>query len=153
MLREGVVGDVYMVRGLCCHAAQLDRPYAEEEPPPLRGWTGRSSWDPSMRPYTKNRFAYNWHWFWDTGNGDRRQQGVHEMDISRWALGLRPDDSPIRATSSWTWGFVWQDDQETPNTQQALFDFPGKEIYFDVRNLDTNVELPAVMGKVGGGGT
>ena len=40
-----------------------------------------------MRPFTKNRFAYNWHWFWDTGNGDIGNQGVHEMDIARWGLG------------------------------------------------------------------
>ena len=33
------------------------------------------------------RFAYNWHWFWDTGNGDIGNQGVHETGIARWALG------------------------------------------------------------------
>ncbi|MCB1018450.1 MAG: Gfo/Idh/MocA family oxidoreductase [Bryobacterales bacterium] len=145
MLREGVVGDIYMVRGLCYRRRNSIGHTPEEPPPPGLDWPFFLGPAP-MRPYTKNRFAYNWHWFWDTGNGDIGNQGVHEMDISRWALGLGPDDTPIRATSSGG-KFVWQDDQETPNTQQALFDFPGKEIYFDVRNLDTNVELPAVMGK------
>ena len=40
-----------------------------------------------MQPFTQNRFHYNWHWFWDTGNGDIGNQGVHEMDIARWGLG------------------------------------------------------------------
>ena len=42
-----------------------------------------------MRPFTKNRFAYNWHWFWDTGNGDIGNQGVHEMDIVPLGSGRR----------------------------------------------------------------
>ena len=40
-----------------------------------------------MKPYSKNKFAYNWHWFWDTGNGDIGNQGMHEMDIALWGLG------------------------------------------------------------------
>ena len=39
-----------------------------------------------MRPFNENRFAYNWHWFWDTGNGDLGNQGVHETDICLWGL-------------------------------------------------------------------
>ena len=40
-----------------------------------------------MRPFNELRFKYNWHWFWDTGNGDIGNQGVHEMGIARWGLG------------------------------------------------------------------
>ena len=145
MLREGVIGDVYMVRGLCFRRRSSIGHTPEETPPAGVDWDFFLGPAP-MRAYTKNRFDYNWHWFWDTGNGDIGNQGVHEMDISRWALDLKPDELPTRATSSGG-KFVWQDDQETPNMQQAMFDYPGREIVFDVRNLDTNVELPAVMGK------
>ena len=59
-----------------------------------------------MRPFNENRFHYNWHWFWDTGNGDIGNQGVHEMDIARWGLGeaTLPDESwsPPAASSSTT---------------------------------------------------
>ena len=52
-------------------------------------WTGPAP----MRPFTKNRFHYNWHWFWDTGNGDIGNQGIHEVDIARWGLGVtHPDE-------------------------------------------------------------
>ena len=39
-----------------------------------------------MRPFNEKRFGYYWHWFWDTGNGDIGNQGVHEMDKARWAI-------------------------------------------------------------------
>ena len=39
-----------------------------------------------MQPYHENLVHYKWHWFWDTGNGDIGNQGVHEMDVARWAI-------------------------------------------------------------------
>ena len=44
------------------------------------------------RGFTKNRFHYNWHWFWDTGNGDLGNQGIHEVDTARWGLGVKFPD-------------------------------------------------------------
>jgi hypothetical protein len=38
------------------------------------------------QPYHGNLVHYNWHWFWDMGNGDIGNQGVHEMDVARWAI-------------------------------------------------------------------
>src|SRR5262249_39044726 len=90
-----------------------------------------------MRPYTKNRFAYNWHWFWDTGNGDIGNQGIHQMDICRWGLG----DAKLPNTAVSTGGkYVYDDDQETPNTQLATLDYGGREIVFEVRGLLTGPE-------------
>ncbi len=133
MLRQGAIGELYMARGLCFRRRKsIGRTPVEPVPPGL-------DWDTflgpaPMRPYSKNRFAYNWHWFWDTGNGDIGNQGVHEMDICRWGLGeyARP-----RTISSSGGKYVWKDDQETPNTQQAHFQFDGSEIVFDVRNLSS----------------
>ena len=136
MLREGAIGKVYMARGLCFRRRHsIGRTPAEPVPAGL-------DWDiflgpAPMRPYTKNRFAYNWHWFWDTGNGDIGNQGVHEMDICRWGLG---EYGPPRSVSSSGGKFVWDDDQETPNTQQAHFLFDRSEIVFDVRNLSSPSE-------------
>ncbi len=137
-LRDGVIGEVYMARGLC-YRRRTSIGRTPEEPVPAG-----LDWDLFLgpapkRPYTKNRFAYNWHWFWDTGNGDIGNQGVHEMDICRWGLGLDADTRPAGASS--TGGkFVWDDDQETPNTQQASFDYGDREIAFEVRNLNTDTE-------------
>ena len=94
-----------------------------------------------MREYTKNRYQYNWHWFWDTGNGDIGNQGIHEMDLARRGLGR---DLPNGVVS--TGGkYVYEDDQETPNTQIATFDYGDAEIVFEVRGLNTGGEpgIPA----------
>ena len=141
MLREGVIGQVYMARGLCFRRRKSIGHTPVEPVPPGLDWDIFLGPAP-MRPYTKNRFAYNWHWFWDTGNGDIGNQGVHEMDICRWGLGeyARP-----RSVSSSGGKFVWKDDQETPNTQQAHFLFERSEIVFDVRNLSSPNEGGAAI--------
>ncbi len=89
-----------------------------------------------MRPYTKNRFQYNWHWFWDTGNGDIGNQGIHEMDIARWGLGRGLPNGVVSTGGK----YVYEDDQETPNTQIATFDYGDAEIVFEVRGLTTGGE-------------
>ena len=57
-----------------------------EEPAP--DWLNWDAWlgPAPMQPYHSNLVHYNWHWFWDFGNGDTGNQGVHEMDVARWAI-------------------------------------------------------------------
>jgi predicted dehydrogenase len=75
---------------------------------------------------------YNWHWFWEWGNGEIGNQGVHEMDIAVWGhnRGL-----PVRVYS--TGGrYGWEDQAETPNTQATSFTYSdGSILTFEVRNL------------------
>jgi hypothetical protein len=63
------------------------------------------------RGFSKNRFHYTWHWFWDTGNGDLGNQGIHEVDTARWGLGV---GFPTKV-SAIGGHFMFDDDQETPN--------------------------------------
>ena len=82
-----------------------------------------------MRPFNPNRFHYNWHWFWDTGNGDLGNQGIHQMDIA--AMGPEPGlPKSVTATGG---KFVSEDDQETPNTLIATFDYGDAELVFRLR--------------------
>ena len=90
-----------------------------------------------MRPFNPNRFHYNWHWFWETGNGDIGNQGPHQMDLARWGLGKNA--LPLRVYSSGA-KFLYDDDQETPNTQMAIFEYPDCQIVFEVRGLLTGGE-------------
>src|SRR3970040_728014 len=99
-----------------------------------------------MRPFTNNRFAYNWHWFWDTGNGDIGNQGIHEMDTARWGLGKAGLPNSVVSTGG---KYVYTDDQETPNTQTAAFDYGDSQIVFEVRGLLTGSEGGITAG--GGG--
>ena len=75
---------------------------------------------------------YNWHWFWEYGNGEVGNQGVHEMDIAVWGhnRGL-----PVKVYS--TGGrYAWKDQGETPNTQATSFTYEdGSILTFEVRNI------------------
>ncbi len=136
LLREGVIGKVYMAKGLCFKRRVTIGKAPDGPVPPgvdYDAWLGPAS----KRPFNPNRFHYTWHWFWDYGNGDIGNQGVHEMDICRWGLGLSTHPAKIASTGA---KFVYDDDQETPNTQYAVFDYGRVQIHFEVRGLLTNSE-------------
>jgi predicted dehydrogenase len=90
--------------------------------------------------YTANRLHYNWHWFWDYGNGDLGNQGIHQLDMARWGLGVK---YPTKV-SAIGGHFMFDDDQETPNTLTATFEFEQggarKIIVFEVRHWISNHE-------------
>jgi predicted dehydrogenase len=135
LLREGTIGEVYMAKALCFKRRRSIGHKPDSPVPPGVDWDLFLGPAP-MRPFNELRFKYNWHWFWDTGNGDIGNQGVHEIDIARWGLGV---DLP-GAVSSTGGKYVYVDDQETPNTQLASFDYGGKELVFEVRGLLTGDE-------------
>ncbi|MCP5524571.1 MAG: Gfo/Idh/MocA family oxidoreductase, partial [Verrucomicrobiales bacterium] len=105
-MRKGGLGEVYLAKGLCYKWRDtIGRAKPEPVPEGVHYdlWVGPAP----MKPFTRNRFHYNWHWQWDYGNGDMGNQGVHEMDIARWGLGV---DLPTRITA--TGGhFMFDDDQ------------------------------------------
>jgi predicted dehydrogenase len=137
LLNEGVIGKVYLAKGLCFKRRLPIGHRADEPTPPGLDWDKFLGPAP-MRPYNELRFAYNWHWFWDTGNGDIGNQGIHEMDIARWGLG-----KGLPQSVSSTGGKYYtapDDDQETPNTQIATFNYGDVELMFEVRGGLTGPE-------------
>ncbi|HET7214402.1 MAG TPA: Gfo/Idh/MocA family oxidoreductase [Terriglobia bacterium] len=139
-IREGLIGDVYMARGLC-YKWRDTIGNAPEQPVPSGVhydlWTGPAP----VHAFTRNRFHYNWHWFWYYGNGDIGNQGIHQVDIARWGLGA---GFPNRV-SAVGGHFMFDDDQETPNTLNCAFeyDLPNgkrKMLEFEVRHWMSNHE-------------
>ncbi|HEX4810043.1 MAG TPA: Gfo/Idh/MocA family oxidoreductase [Bryobacteraceae bacterium] len=135
LLKDGAIGNVYMARGLCFKRRKSIGHTPIEPIPPGVDWDKFLGPAP-MIPFSKNRFLYNWHWFWDTGNGDIGNQGVHEMDIARWGLGVDLPRSVVANGGK----YAYDDDQQTPNTLLARFDYGDKELVFEVRGLPTGVE-------------
>jgi predicted dehydrogenase len=82
-----------------------------------------------MMPFNENRFHYTWHWHWNFGTGDAGNDGAHQIDMARWALGV---DLPTEVAGSGAKLF-FDDDQQTPDTINAVFKYPGKMLVFEMR--------------------
>lgn len=150
-LREGLMGEVYLARGLCYKwRPSIGHTPNGPVPPGVHYdlWTGPAP----LEPFSRNRFHYNWHWFWDFGNGDLGNQGIHELDVARWGLGVK---FPNRV-SAMGGKVLFTDDQQTPNVLNCSFEFDrpnGKPrlLEFEVRGWMTNPE--AEIGTPAFGGT
>ena len=144
-LRDGLIGDVYLARGLCYKwRATIGRTPKAAVPAGVNYdlWLGPAP----DRGFSQNRFHYNWHWFWDTGNGDLGNQGIHEVDTARWGLGV---GFPTKVSA--IGGHVmFDDDQETPNVLNCAYEFaspngPRRLMEFEVRHWMTNHEADIGM--------
>ncbi len=139
-LREGGIGKVYMARGLCIKPRDSFGIEPNSEPPAglhYDMWLGPASY----RPYNEKRLHYNWHWFWETGNGDTGNQGPHQFDIARW--GLNKNEHPVSVFSTGDIFGIDPDEceQETPNTQSSLFRYEdGAMLQFETRGRYSNDE-------------
>ncbi len=143
-LKEGVIGELYMARGIAFKTRAPIGTHQEEPVPPgvhYDLWIGPAQ----VKPFTRLRFHNRFHWLWDYGNGEIGNQGVHEMDVIRWGLGLDTHPTTIQSMGG---KYVHKDDQETPNNQVASFQWEGRKLLvtFEVRHWITNHE--AGMGDV-----
>ncbi len=145
-VRSGGLGKIKLARGLCYKRRKTLG--LVNGPQPIPGtvdydlWTGPAP----LKPLNRYRLHYDWHWVWDTGCGDIGNQGIHEMDMARWALG-QPKLSPSVVGIGGRFGY--QDDGETANTQIAFHQYPEAPLIFEVRGLPKHAgteELPDIKG-------
>ncbi len=159
-LHGGGIGELYLARALVFKARDSYGAAKDSQPPAnfhYDRWLGPAPY----RPYNEKRSHYNWHWYWDTGNGDTGNTGPHQLDIARWGMnkhehpvsvystgglyGLRQDDGPaspaVRVYGGVeTYGHD-KTSQETPNTQTAVYKYrDGKMLELETRGRYTNHE-------------
>lgn len=145
-LRDGLIGRVYMSRGLVYRwRPDIGNKGISQTPKGLNYdlWCGPAP----LRPFTENLVHYNWHWHWNYGNGDVGNQGIHETDLCMWGLGV--DELPERITSMGG-KFLWDDCKEVPEILTSVYHYPKlkKIIQFEVRNWCTNQEDGAGVGNI-----
>ncbi len=133
-LHTGKLGKVTIARGLCYKPrTSIGKVGSPVEPPNTVNydcWAGPAP----LKPITRKRFHYDWHWQWAFGNGDLGNQGIHEMDKARW--GLNKMTVP-KSTISLGGRFGYEDDGETANTQVVVHDYGECQLIFEVRGLPT----------------
>ncbi len=131
-LRSGQVGAIRHAHALVYRARDGIGSVTAPTPPPATVdydlWCGPAPKAPLLR----KQLHYEWHWFWDTGNGEIGNNGIHVIDICRWALAQT--QMPPR-TISIGGRFGFHDCGETANTQIALFDYQPAPLVCEIRNL------------------
>jgi predicted dehydrogenase len=141
-IQVGGIGEVMISRGLCYKRRDSIGPRGNYEVPKEVDydlWSGPAQ----ILPLTRKRFHYDWHWQWEYGNGDLGNQGIHQMDLCRWALG--EDRLSDRV---WSFGnrLGYVDAGETANTQVVVHDYGKRKLIFEVRGLPTPEYKGAMVG-------
>ncbi len=118
-LRSGRIGKVHMAKAW---NSQLRPPMAPHEDTSVPRGVDYNLWlgPAPERPFNPNRFHSTWHWNWEYGTGDMGNDGVHDLDIARWGLGVTSPSSVSAAGGK----LAFDDAKQVPDTQIVLFEFP-----------------------------
>jgi predicted dehydrogenase len=129
---EGNLGKIVIARGLCYKRrgsiGKVEGPQPVPENIDYDLWCGPAP----KKPLTRKQLHYDWHWVWDTGCGDLGNQGIHQMDMARWFLGVNELSSRVLSFGG-RLGYV--DDGETANTQVIFHEYAKAPLIFEVRGL------------------
>ncbi|MEM7146929.1 MAG: Gfo/Idh/MocA family oxidoreductase [Verrucomicrobiota bacterium] len=131
-VHDGKLGKIEFVKGLCYKPRQSIGLGGNGEIPEgvdYDLWSGPAEIEEPLR---RKRFHYDWHWFYEYGNGDMGNQGIHQMDVARWFLD-EPKLSPYVISIGERLGY--QDDAETPNTQIVYHAYDKAPLIFETRGL------------------
>ncbi len=122
-VREGLIGKAYYGKAWYANNRKSIG-YGKKVPVPstldFELWQGPAP----RREYQDNLVHYNWHWFWNWGTAETCNNGTHEIDMCRWMLGA---DYPVKVSSSGG-RYAFKDDWQTPDTQDAAFEFPDDKL-------------------------
>jgi len=144
-VQSGRLGRLLVARGLCYKERGSIGLCGGEQPIPesiaYDIWLGPAP----RKPLKRKRLHYDWHWFWDYGNGDLGNQGIHQMDVARWGLGKDCLPDSVMALGG---RFGYRDDGETPNTEMVFLDYGDSQLIFEVRGLKTSDYKGAKVGNV-----
>jgi predicted dehydrogenase len=137
-IQSGKLGKLLVSRALCYKPRESIGMKPNTEPPKnldFNIWLGPAP----EQPFNANFVHYNWHWFWDFGNGDIGNQGVHQMDIARWLIPASASGGALYPKTVLSVGgrFGYKDQGQTANTQISVMDFGDTQLIFEVRGLPT----------------
>jgi predicted dehydrogenase len=134
-VQGGGLGKILYAIGTCYKPRQsigkIERPLEIPKHIHYDLWCGPAEKKDLYRP----KLHYDWHWDWNTGNGDMGNQGIHQMDIARWFLG-EPALAPRVISIGGRLGY--DDAGNTPNTQVVFLDYEKAPLIFETRGLPSS---------------
>ncbi len=123
LLKSGRIGEVHMAKAFNSQLRRKVPAVPDSAVPEGLDWNIWQGPAPE-RPFNANRYTYGWRWMWDYGTGDMGNDGVHDLDIARWGLGV---DFPSEVQGIGDKLVFAGDIQETPDTQIVTFRFPDQQ--------------------------
>lgn len=134
-VQSGTYGRLLVSKGYCCKP-RWSIGYKPYENPPQNVHFDTWLRPAPEQPYHGNLVHYSWHWFWDFGSGDIGNQGVHQMDIARWAIkDATLPRSVVSMGGRWVDGPSFKDQGQTPNMELSVYDFGKTLLVFETRGL------------------
>ena len=131
-VQEGNLGKIKYAVGTCYKPrksiGKLETPLSIPKHIDYDLWCGPAEKRSLFRP----RLHYDWHWDFNTGNGDMGNQGIHQMDIARWFLGYNTISPRVISIGG---RLGYEDGGDTPNTQTVIHDYPDAPLIFETRGL------------------
>ena len=127
-MREGGLGKVRMAKAINQQLREGIGRAPDSKPPAGANydlWLGPAP----VRAFSANRWHYNWHWHWDYGGGDLVNDGIHQLDVARWGLGV----GLPKGVSGSAAQYFYDDDHETPDTQVLTFEYDDCCLLYEMR--------------------
>jgi len=139
-LKEGVIGRIYMARGIAFKIRAGGRNDVGPTPPGMNWdfWLGPAP----LAPYNKLA-VYRWRFLKEYGNGEIGDQGVHQLDIMRWGLGLDVHPNKVQSMGG---NLVHKDDEDTPSNQVFACQYEGRDLLFQFETREWYTNSEAGMG-------
>ncbi|MEM8953312.1 MAG: Gfo/Idh/MocA family oxidoreductase [Verrucomicrobiota bacterium] len=131
-VQEGNLGKILGVQAVCMrNRSSIGKQDTALKPPTTVDydlWLGPCQDEPMLRP----KFHYDWHWVWNTGNGDVGNQAPHEIDMACWVLG---DPALPKNVQCFGDRFGWEDAGETPNMLTTWYEQAGIPCIIEVNDM------------------
>ncbi|MBL8848913.1 MAG: Gfo/Idh/MocA family oxidoreductase, partial [Planctomycetaceae bacterium] len=121
LLKDGIIGDVKVARAWTAETRDIIRPVPDGDPPPgvhYDRWLGPAA----SRPFNMHRFHRTWRLFRDYGNGEIGDDGIHDLDMAAWGLGV--DTLPRQITARGGTMLLDGHYSEFPDNMNVTFEYP-----------------------------
>ena len=130
VLKSGILGEIKTSKAWNCQKRSHPAPVPDGPAPPgvdYDMWLGPAP----KRPFNENRFEYNWHFYPEYGNGDIGGDGIHDIDLARWGLGVNVHPDRITAHGS---RIVLKGERQFPDNMMVTFQYAeGKVLLYEDR--------------------